>query len=94
MNDLNLLDPKHELLTQFGVSLPSHEMHKLPNTRILAPPELCYGISSSAQETGRGIVTPSNGAWDMWNSNLQFYLPKDISSWAIVGVGLRNGLNS
>lgn len=93
VNDLSLLDPKHKLLTQFGVSLPSREMHKLPNTRILAPPELCYGGSNNGQGSGRGRLTPSDGVWDMWGSNLLFYEAKNVTSWAIVGVGLRNGLN-
>ncbi len=85
--------PTHSLLAEFGVSMPLKTMHQLPNTRVLPAPELCYGGSNDNQNAGKkGRVIPSDGVWDMWGSNVKFYVPKDVISWAVVGVGLRNPL--
>jgi hypothetical protein len=93
VGDLKLLRNEHKLLNEFGVSLPSNEMHKLPNTRILPPPNLCYGADNTGGNVGRGIVTPSDGVWDMWGSSVQFYNPVSVENWCVVGVGLQYPLD-
>lgn len=48
-------------------------MHKLPNTRVLAAPELCYGADNNRRENGNGRLKPTDGVWDMWLVNSVYY---------------------
>jgi len=90
MEDLRVRE--NSLLEMFGITFPNLDpnkklqMHKMM-TRVLEAPQLQYGHKSRSNGGARGIVTPSNGTWDMFRSGVQFYQPAKVDAWAVLTVG-------
>lgn len=54
----------NKLMKDFGISIPVNgQMHRLPDTRILNAPELCYGADANTGQMA--VIKPSEGTWDI-----------------------------